>query len=72
MQSTRFFGELFSLLRAWSEKVVLTSRNFTCSHVKEQYPGVRFFHEDRPDIPRGAEMWHPGKPSIIHLGGICM
>lgn len=29
-------------------------------YVHEKYPGVRVFHEDRPDIPEGVEVWHPG------------
>ncbi|KAJ3896375.1 ATP-NAD kinase-like domain-containing protein [Lentinula edodes] len=42
-------------------------------HVHSTYPGVRVFHEDRPDIPHGAEVWHPGKPEkidlVVTLGG---
>ncbi|KAF8907990.1 ATP-NAD kinase-like domain-containing protein [Mucidula mucida] len=42
-------------------------------HVQATYPGVRVFHEDRPDIPHGAEVWHPGKPEkidlVVTLGG---
>ncbi|KXN85313.1 NADH kinase pos5, mitochondrial [Leucoagaricus sp. SymC.cos] len=30
-------------------------------HVHATYPGVRVFHEDRQDIPHGAEVWKPGK-----------
>ena len=30
------------------------------SYVRERYPKVRIFHEDRPDIPEGAEVWSPG------------
>lgn len=29
-------------------------------HVHTTYPGVRVFHEDRDDIPHGAEIWRPG------------
>lgn len=25
------------------------------------YPDVRVFHEDKPNIPHGAEVWKPGK-----------
>jgi NADH kinase len=28
--------------------------------VKKTYPGVTVFHEDRPDIPDGVEVWMPG------------
>ncbi|KAF5365018.1 hypothetical protein D9757_011449 [Collybiopsis confluens] len=48
-------------------------------HVHSTYPGVRVFHEDRPDIPHGAEVWHPvdnpvqGKQEkidlVVTLGG---
>lgn len=31
------------------------------------YPGVRVFHEDRDDIPHGAEIWRPGSPEAIDL-----
>lgn len=33
-------------------------------HVHHTYPGVRVFHEDRDDIPHGAEIW---KPSALPL-----
>ncbi|KAH8828198.1 NADH kinase [Flagelloscypha sp. PMI_526] len=43
-------------------------------HVHEHYPGVRVFHEDRPDIPHGAEVWKPGLQAqkidlVVTLGG---
>lgn len=43
-------------------------------YVHEKYPGVRVFHEDRPDIPEGVEVWHPGPLAepidlIVTLGG---
>lgn len=43
-------------------------------HVQSTYPGVRVFHEDRPDIPHGAEVWKPGPNSekidlAVTLGG---
>ncbi|KAK7045646.1 NADH kinase pos5 [Paramarasmius palmivorus] len=42
-------------------------------HVHSTYPGVRVFHEDRADIPHGAEVWHPGHPEkidlVVTLGG---
>jgi hypothetical protein len=31
------------------------------SHVRGKYPNVRVFHEDREDIPHGAEIWSPSK-----------
>ncbi|KAK7057511.1 NADH kinase pos5, mitochondrial [Favolaschia claudopus] len=43
-------------------------------HVHTTYPGVRVFHEDRPDIPHGAEVWHQGDKAekidlVVTLGG---
>ncbi|KAL0072687.1 NADH kinase pos5 [Marasmius tenuissimus] len=42
-------------------------------HVHSTYPGVRVFHEDRPDIPHGAEVWYPGHAEkidlVVTLGG---
>ncbi|KAH7883177.1 ATP-NAD kinase-like domain-containing protein [Phlebopus sp. FC_14] len=43
-------------------------------HVKTTYPGVRVFAEDRPDIPAGVEIWHPGPQGekidlVVTLGG---
>ncbi|PPR05258.1 hypothetical protein CVT24_008284 [Panaeolus cyanescens] len=42
-------------------------------HVHSTYPGVRVFHEDRSDIPHGAEVWKPGSPEkidlVVTLGG---
>ncbi|KAL1681877.1 ATP-NAD kinase-like domain-containing protein [Schizophyllum commune] len=43
-------------------------------HVDRTYPNVRVFHEDRPDIPHGAEVWRPGQDSpkidlVVTLGG---
>ncbi|KZP19586.1 ATP-NAD kinase [Athelia psychrophila] len=42
--------------------------------VSKAYPGVRVFHEDRPDIPQGVEVWEPGAASekidlVVTLGG---
>lgn len=30
-------------------------------HVDITYPGVRVFHEDKTEIPHGAEVWKPGE-----------
>ncbi|KAF7428156.1 NADH kinase pos5 [Pleurotus ostreatus] len=42
-------------------------------HVHTKYPGVRVFHEDRPDIPHGAEVWQGAKVQpidlVVTLGG---
>ncbi|KAF7298092.1 hypothetical protein HMN09_01030600 [Mycena chlorophos] len=43
-------------------------------HVHSTYPGVRVFHEDRPDIPHGAEVWQSGEKAqnidlVVTLGG---
>ncbi|KAF7980847.1 hypothetical protein HWV62_36494 [Athelia sp. TMB] len=42
--------------------------------VSKEYPSVRVFHEDRPDIPDGVEVWAPGAESekidlVVTLGG---
>ncbi|KAF8967931.1 ATP-NAD kinase-like domain-containing protein [Flammula alnicola] len=43
------------------------------NHVQALYPGVRVFHEDREDIPHGAEIWKPSTPEkidlVVTLGG---
>jgi len=43
-------------------------------HVQSTYPGVKVFHEDRPDIPRGTQVWRPGAKAekidlVVTLGG---
>ncbi|KAA1470639.1 ATP-NAD kinase [Dentipellis sp. KUC8613] len=45
-------------------------------HVRDNYPQVRVFHEDRQDIdiPEGVEMWRPGEGAekidlVVTLGG---
>ncbi|KAL0955985.1 hypothetical protein HGRIS_002164 [Hohenbuehelia grisea] len=42
-------------------------------HVHSTYPGVRVFHEDRPDIPHGAEVWTGAHSQpidlVVTLGG---
>ncbi|OCH92015.1 ATP-NAD kinase [Obba rivulosa] len=43
-------------------------------YIRKNYPGVRVFHEDRPDIPEGAEVWSPGPDAppidlVVTLGG---
>ncbi|OBZ69503.1 NADH kinase pos5, mitochondrial [Grifola frondosa] len=44
------------------------------SYVRTRYPEVRVFHEDRPDIPEGVEVWRPGPDAekidlVVTLGG---
>jgi NADH kinase len=44
------------------------------THVQTAYPGVRVFHEDRSDRPKGTEIWQPGTKSesidlVVTLGG---
>ncbi|KAL0581328.1 NADH kinase pos5 [Marasmius crinis-equi] len=55
-----------------TQPVVLAIDAFL-EHVHTTYPGVRVFHEDRPDIPHGAEVWYPGHPEeidlVVTLGG---
>ncbi|KAK7444261.1 NADH kinase pos5 [Stygiomarasmius scandens] len=51
---------------------VILAINALLEHIHTAYPGVRVFHEDRPDIPHGAEVWHPSKHQIdlvVTLGG---
>ncbi|KAJ7594642.1 ATP-NAD kinase-like domain-containing protein [Mycena floridula] len=42
-------------------------------HVHSTYPDVRVFHEDRADIPHGAEVWQRAKSDkidlVVTLGG---
>ncbi|KAL6306138.1 ATP-NAD kinase [Sparassis latifolia] len=43
-------------------------------HIREKYPDVRLYHEDRPDIPDGVEVWRPGPDAapidlVVTLGG---
>ncbi|RXW21917.1 hypothetical protein EST38_g3927 [Candolleomyces aberdarensis] len=43
-------------------------------YVHEHYPDVRVFHENRPDIPHGAEEWSSGPDAekidlVVTLGG---
>ncbi|KAI0759968.1 ATP-NAD kinase [Trametes elegans] len=43
-------------------------------YIREKYPEVQVYHEDRPDIPEGAKVWHPGPDAqpidlVITLGG---
>ncbi|KAH9988037.1 ATP-NAD kinase [Russula vinacea] len=43
-------------------------------HLRTHYPHVKVFHEDRPDIPQGVEVWRPGQGAqkvdlVITLGG---
>ncbi|KAF8739277.1 hypothetical protein AX14_010251 [Amanita brunnescens Koide BX004] len=43
-------------------------------HVQNTYPDVRVFHEDKPEIPHGAEVWRPGPSTekidlVVTLGG---
>ena len=35
-------------------------RLLSTRYIREKYPDVRVFHEDRPDIPEGVEVWHSG------------
>ncbi|KAF9485953.1 ATP-NAD kinase [Pholiota conissans] len=55
-----------------TQPVILAISAFL-DHVHELYPGVRVFHEDRDDIPHGAEIWRPGSPEkidlVVTLGG---
>ncbi|THU85039.1 ATP-NAD kinase [Dendrothele bispora CBS 962.96] len=51
---------------------VILAINALLEHIHATYPEVRVFHEDRPDIPHGAEVWHPSKHQIdlvVTLGG---
>ncbi|KAF5320901.1 hypothetical protein D9619_001949 [Psilocybe cf. subviscida] len=55
-----------------TQPVILAIAAFL-EHVHERYPGVRVFHEDRDDIPHGAEIWKPDNSQkidlVVTLGG---
>ncbi|KZT00299.1 ATP-NAD kinase [Laetiporus sulphureus 93-53] len=55
-------------------KVIVDAIETLLSYLREKYPDVRIFHEDRPDMPGGVEKWHPGTDAekidlVITLGG---
>ncbi|CCM00160.1 uncharacterized protein FIBRA_02188 [Fibroporia radiculosa] len=55
-------------------KVVVDAIDTLLAYVREKYPTLRVFHEDRPDIPDGVEVWHPGPNAepvdlVVTLGG---
>ncbi|KAH9996660.1 ATP-NAD kinase-like domain-containing protein, partial [Russula compacta] len=55
-------------------KPVIDTIDSFLDHLRTQYPHVKVFHEDRPDIPQGVEMWRPGPRAekidlVITLGG---
>jgi len=44
------------------------------SYIWEKYPDIKVYHEDRPDIPEGVQVWRPGSNSekidlVVTLGG---
>ncbi|PCH36708.1 ATP-NAD kinase, partial [Wolfiporia cocos MD-104 SS10] len=55
-------------------RVVVDAIETLLTYVRKKYPDVRVFHEDRPDIPKGVEVWHPGPNAekidlVVTLGG---
>ncbi|KNZ74863.1 hypothetical protein J132_05861, partial [Termitomyces sp. J132] len=53
---------------------VILAINAFLEHVQATYPWVRVFHENRIDIPHGAEVWTPGLNAekidlVVTLGG---
>jgi len=55
-------------------KPVIDTIDSFLDHLRTHYPHVRVFHEDRPDIPQGVEVWRPGQGAekidlVITLGG---
>ncbi|KIL68817.1 hypothetical protein M378DRAFT_8259 [Amanita muscaria Koide BX008] len=48
--------------------------NAFLEHVHKTYRDIRVFHEDKPEIPHGAEVWNPGPNAeqidlVVTLGG---
>jgi len=55
-------------------KPVIDTIDTFLDHLRIHYPHVKAFHEDRPDIPHGVEVWRPGQGAkkidlVITLGG---
>ncbi|EPS93898.1 hypothetical protein FOMPIDRAFT_1038975 [Fomitopsis schrenkii] len=55
-------------------KLVVEAIDSLLAYIRQQYPRVRVFHEDRPDIPAGVEVWRPGPDAeridlVVTLGG---
>ncbi|KAH9917557.1 ATP-NAD kinase [Fomitopsis serialis] len=55
-------------------KLVVDAIDNLLAYLRERYPDVRVFHEDRPDIPPGVEIWRPGPEAekinlVVTLGG---
>ncbi|KAI0783008.1 ATP-NAD kinase-like domain-containing protein [Abortiporus biennis] len=55
-------------------KPVVDAIHALLQYVGTKYPNVKVFHEDRPDIPPGAEVWNPGRNAekidlVVTLGG---
>ncbi|KAI0686770.1 ATP-NAD kinase [Cerioporus squamosus] len=41
-------------------KPVVDAIETLLTYIREKYPDVQVYHEDRPDIPEGAKVWRPG------------
>ncbi|KAI0715856.1 ATP-NAD kinase [Fomitopsis betulina] len=55
-------------------KLVVDAIDSLLAYIRQKYPQVRVFHEDRPDIPAGVEVWRPGPDAekidlVVTLGG---
>ncbi|RDX41403.1 ATP-NAD kinase [Lentinus brumalis] len=55
-------------------KPVVEAIETLLTYIRENYPDVQVYHEDRPDIPEGAKVWRPGPDAepidlVITLGG---
>ncbi|KAI0292557.1 ATP-NAD kinase [Russula brevipes] len=55
-------------------KPVIDTIDSFLNHLRSNYPDVKAFHEDRPDIPQGVQVWRPGQGAekidlVITLGG---
>ncbi|KAI0752985.1 ATP-NAD kinase [Daedaleopsis nitida] len=55
-------------------KPVIDAIDTLLAYMREKYPDVEVFHEDRPDIPNGVKVWRPGPDAqpidlVITLGG---
>jgi len=55
-------------------KPVVDAIETLLKHIRVKYPGTVVFHEDRPDIPQGVEVWKSGDGAapidlVVTLGG---
>ncbi|KAJ6558422.1 ATP-NAD kinase-like domain-containing protein [Mycena vulgaris] len=73
LKATASASSILIVNKLRTQPVILAIDAFL-EYVHATYPGVRVFHEDRPDIPHGAEVWQPGDRAqkidlVVTLGG---